>query len=342
MLFSVIVPIYKVEAYLRKCVDSILAQECGDFELILVDDGSPDGCPAICDAYAEEDARVRVIHKENGGVVSARNTGIRKAKGEYICYVDGDDWVTPDWLKSIRQMLEQAPQKLDILAFGARMLFQDHEEEIGSSLEEGFYAKDRLEKEIYPFLISDRRLLFGRGIIFSVAWNKVYKKSLLRKYYCRDERLTVGEDTAFTIKCFLHAENAYISNRVFYLYNRMNEGSELTKYNPDRLKAVALEYHYLSTTLRKEGTVIQKQLNDLYAKGIMAGVFHEMVAGRPIGEAARNLARVFRETGILRYVSLRGLPPFVMAYILLLRLRMYRVALLGAKAWLRRNPMTGI
>ena len=92
--FSVIVPIYKVEKYLNKCIDSILKQTFQDFELILVDDGSPDKCPKICDEYAKKDKRVRVIHKENAGLVAARNTGIKEAKGDYICYVDGDDWIS--------------------------------------------------------------------------------------------------------------------------------------------------------------------------------------------------------------------------------------------------------
>lgn len=91
---SCIVPVYNVEKYLRRCVDSILAQTFTDFELILVDDGSPDGCPAICDEYAEKDSRVRVIHQENKGVSAARNAGLDMARGEYVCFVDGDDEVS--------------------------------------------------------------------------------------------------------------------------------------------------------------------------------------------------------------------------------------------------------
>ena len=101
MKFSVVVPIYNVEKYLNKCVESILNQTYKDFELILVDDGSPDHCPEICDEYAERDARVRVIHKENEGLVAARNTGIKEAKGEYICYVDGDDWIANNLLETV-------------------------------------------------------------------------------------------------------------------------------------------------------------------------------------------------------------------------------------------------
>ena len=95
-LISVIVPVYKVELYLRQCVDSLLAQTYSNLEIILVDDGSPDGCPAICDEYARKDSRVRVIHKPNGGLSDARNVGLDAARGEYIGFIDSDDWVMPD------------------------------------------------------------------------------------------------------------------------------------------------------------------------------------------------------------------------------------------------------
>ena len=100
MLFSVIVSIYNIEKYLARCVDSILSQSFGDFELILVDDGSPDNCPDICDEYAKKDARIKVIHKKNGGLVSARQAGIKEAVGDYVFHVDGDDAVLPDALES--------------------------------------------------------------------------------------------------------------------------------------------------------------------------------------------------------------------------------------------------
>ena len=95
-LISVIIPVYKVELYLRECIDSVLAQTYQNLEVILVDDGSPDQCGSICEQYAEKDNRVCVIHKENGGLSDARNAGIDVAKGEYIGFVDSDDWVAPD------------------------------------------------------------------------------------------------------------------------------------------------------------------------------------------------------------------------------------------------------
>ncbi len=98
---SVIVPIYRIEKYLPECIDSLLDQSFLNFELLLVDDGSPDNCPKICDDYAEKDSRVKVIHKENGGLLSARKAGLKNAKGKYIAFVDGDDWVDKFYLDTL-------------------------------------------------------------------------------------------------------------------------------------------------------------------------------------------------------------------------------------------------
>ena len=145
MLFTVIVPIYNVEKYLVRCVDSILAQTFPDFELILVDDGSSDRCPEICDAYAAGDARVRVIHKPNGGLVSARNAGIMAAKGDYICYVDGDDWARPGLLAFVRDRLAESPVPLDMVIFSADRITANGSEPLSHKVAEGYYDRARLE-----------------------------------------------------------------------------------------------------------------------------------------------------------------------------------------------------
>lgn len=120
--YSIIVPVYKVEPYLRQCVDSVLCQTFEDFELILVDDGSPDQCPAICDEYAAKDGRVCVIHKQNGGLSDARNTGVEAAKGEYLIFLDSDDWWED---KSFLRRIEEVKQECDIIYFGFRYNYQN-------------------------------------------------------------------------------------------------------------------------------------------------------------------------------------------------------------------------
>ena len=119
MFFSVIVPIYNVEKYLSRCIDSVLSQTFADFELILVDDGSPDNCPEICDEYAQKDRRVKVIHKENGGLVSARQAGVSIAKGDYIFNLDGDDAIDTDALMSAYEIISDT--KAEMVSFSYRI-----------------------------------------------------------------------------------------------------------------------------------------------------------------------------------------------------------------------------
>lgn len=116
-LISVIVPVYKVEDYLPRCVDSILCQTYRNIEVILVDDGSPDKCGEICDRYAQNDLRVRVIHKENGGLSDARNTGIEIASGQYISFIDSDDWVHPEFLETLYQLIRSADADIAVSDF---------------------------------------------------------------------------------------------------------------------------------------------------------------------------------------------------------------------------------
>ena len=119
---SIIVPVYKVEKYLQKCIDSILAQTFRDFELILVDDGSPDNCPALCDAAAQKDARIRVIHQKNGGLSAARNAGLDIARGEWIGFVDSDDAIEPEMYKTLYDIAVQ--ENADVVVCNFRLVMK--------------------------------------------------------------------------------------------------------------------------------------------------------------------------------------------------------------------------
>ena len=114
---SIIVPVYKAEKYLNRCVDSILAQTFTDFELLLIDDGSPDRSGEICDEYAKKDSRIRVFHKKNGGVSSARNLGLDNVLGEYVTFVDSDDWVEPDFVETMIQTYEKFPWTIPVCGY---------------------------------------------------------------------------------------------------------------------------------------------------------------------------------------------------------------------------------
>ena len=214
MLFSVIVPIYNIENYLCRCIDSVLAQSFNDYELILVDDGSPDNCPAICDAYAQKDARIKVIHKANGGLVSARQAGIKEASGDYVFHLDGDDAICKDALESAYKIICDVHP--DIVSFSYRRCIDGEIGDVVDDLaEEGLYSKSDMEERIYPKLLSDENMKH----LFYFVWGKAIKRELATKHQLRvNPAISLGEDLSCSTPCYLEAERVYLSRKAIYLY----------------------------------------------------------------------------------------------------------------------------
>lgn len=214
MLFSVIVPIYNIEKYLSRCIDSVLAQTFSDFEVILVDDGSRDNCPAICDAYAEKDHRIKVVHKQNGGLVSARQAGIRIATGEYVFPLDGDDAILPDALESAYEIIQK--HHPDMVSFAYKRCVNGVVEDTVEDLaEEGLYLKPDLEQKIYPKLLSDKNM----QNLFYFQWAKAIKRELATKFQLLvSTKVSQGEDVCCITPCYLESETVYMSKKPIYLY----------------------------------------------------------------------------------------------------------------------------
>lgn len=336
--FSVIVPIYKVEKYLKKCIDSILSQTFTDFELILVDDGSPDMCPDMCDAYAARDQRVRVIHKVNGGLVAARNTGVLMAKGEYICYVDGDDWVDHRLLETVyRQGLENCDP--DMVIYGFSRVFNDRTEEYMDDLPEGLYTKEQLTNQVYPYMMYDNRKPFCSGLIFPVAWNKIYRREFLQKHYCIEERIRMGEDNAFVYECVWHAQQIYICNEVLYFYNQLNAGSMIHSYDKGRFENNQYLFSYIQTRLGGINPILDKQINAFKAYWLIMAIFHEVKSERPLSIATAHIKNKIRQTKVLRGIHFKGLPIMAKGYLFLLNLGLYRLILIATKFVNKRREM---
>ena len=337
MLFSVIVPIYRVAEYLQRCLESILAQTYADFELILVDDGSPDRCPEMCDAYAQKDSRVRVIHKQHGGLVSARNVGIMAASGEYIYYVDSDDWVEPTVLSFVQQKLADSPVPLDMVLFAAQIEYGDRTGSIDNLVPEGLYDRKRLEKEVFPILLSDRRGGFHMGhAIQGHTWNKVCRRELQVAHYMRDERIRIFTDVPLTYECLLNCRNVYICNEHLYHYNKTNAQSIRAK-SREYLLSRSFFYlvTYLQDRLRGYGPVIDRELNDYPVTLITHTVDALLMDDTGFREAAQRVRKGLKETDMLRYISLRGLPVKQFLVILLFKLHLDTAAVAVCSV---RNP----
>lgn len=336
MKFSVIVPIYNVEKYLNKCVNSILNQTYKDFELILVDDGSPDRCPEICDDYAKRDTRVRVIHKKNGGLVAARNTGILEAVGDYICYVDGDDWIAENlletvWNKAIKNY------DLEMVIYSAVRQYDDCQEKIPKSVPEGLYNKEKLCSDVYPYMMYDARKPFCTGLIFPVAWNKIFKREFLLKHYCKEEGIRMGEDNAFVFECLYEAQNVYFCNDILYFYNQLNTTSMVHSYDENRFDNNKLLINYMESNLSGKDAILDKQLNAFKAYWLIMAVFHEVKSGRKINVARKHIKKKIKDTGALKNIELTDLPKSAKLYLGLLKLHLYAPALIGAKVISRKR-----
>lgn len=184
MLFSIIIPCYNVEKYLAECVDSILAQSVDTFEVILVNDGSKDTTGAICDAYAARDARIRVIHKENGGQSSARNMGTQIAKGDYFIYIDSDDFIMdPDFLKK----MTEAAGKNDII-FYKHKKFDDETKQFSPCAYS--FAHLSSEASYYDTL----KAMIAADAFFGMPWNKCIRADVIRENNIRFDESLTGED----------------------------------------------------------------------------------------------------------------------------------------------------
>ena len=198
---SIIVPIYKVEDYIRECLDSILAQTYPYFELILVDDGSPDNCGRICDDYAKGDNRIKVVHKVNGGISSARNAGLEVAKGEWIMHVDGDDWIEPDMIESLIEAAQIT---------GADMVFGDFMK-YGPS---AGYNK-------LPTWSSDKKKSMTNYIayVMTTIWGSIAKRSLYADHSLKSpEGISYCEDFHLIVRLCHFAKKVVNVHRPFYHY----------------------------------------------------------------------------------------------------------------------------
>lgn len=216
MKLSIIVPVYKVRRYLQRCIESILQQTYTDYELILVNDGSPDGCGSVCDRFAQECDKVKVIHKKNGGLSSARNAGIAAARGEYITFVDADDTIASGTFYYNMRILLSNPD-IDILEYPVTKNYESPQSEVLS-----FNPEKISGNNIFPDWI--RR----KGYEHCFSWNKIYRAELFN--FIRFPEGEVFEDTYITPMLYESAYNVYYSDCGFYYYYK-NEGSITSSYS---------------------------------------------------------------------------------------------------------------
>ena len=264
-LISVIVPVFKVEKFLPRCIDSIQNQTYQNVEIILIDDGSPDKCPAICDMYAQMDSRIQVVHKENGGLSDARNAGIERARGDYLCFVDSDDYIQPTMLE---HMVLEA-QKNDVKLVIANLTAVDEKgyqvyKSDQSPIHNGIFTAEELLPKLYQRL----------GWYYIVAWNKLYHHSLFEKI-----RFPVGkihEDEYIVAQIMWKAKKIACIDSEEYIYIYQRKGSIMStrqvQSQYDWLEALYLRFKFclnivpLSNFVKETRAVYFRELNNLFLK----------------------------------------------------------------------------
>ena len=223
-MLSVVIPVYKVEPYLRRCVDSVLGQTYTDLEIILVDDGSPDGCPAICDEYAQKDSRVKVIHQKNGGVSRARNAGLELAQGEYITFVDADDYIDSQMYE---KMLEAAVRTgADVVETTYRYGKWDNEDSGELYRFSGVEAVGKMFRE-------DR---FWDGFSVSPCTKLFLRKTVGSRRFL--EGCTMAEDALFVAQVMGNSASVVKLDRSFYNYYMSEESAVRSDYRPNHADEV--------------------------------------------------------------------------------------------------------
>lgn len=245
MLVSVIVPAYKVERYLPDCIGSIRQQTYRNLQIILIDDGSPDGCGQICDASAGEDSRIQVIHQPNGGVGAARNAGLEAAGGEYICFVDGDDMIEKNMVECVVKELEDGPY--DLCAWGAKEIFED-----GS-----FQYSGRWRKMSFHFPTeAEKARFFCRWFFTSrTGWGgcqRIFRRRIIEQFGIRFGTAAFAEDMDFTFRYLFHCQSFSLLPDPLYIYRIHSNSAMRTIARPKQVE------HFLS--------LIQRQKAELYRK----------------------------------------------------------------------------
>ena len=325
-IFSVVVPIYNKEKYLKKCIESVLNQTYDNYELVLVNDGSSDNCPKMCDDYAKKHKNIKVVHKKNGGLVSARNAGLEVATGEYIFNLDADDWLKEDSLEIVynKAIKEHHP---DMIISNMTKVFEDRIEEIPCLVDEGYFDKEKLEKEIYPYMMYDKRKHFYTGLVFPSSGGKIIKANLLKKHFCKNEKIRMGEDNAYLFECVYYANDAYFINDHLYQYLQidtfMSKSYDSTRFDNNRL---LIDYIY--ENLGGKEDYLDFQLNAFKTYWLIMAIFHDAKCKRPLFKSYKHIKSKIKETSALKGIEIGKLPFFAKVFVILSRMHLYFTVIL--------------
>ncbi|MBQ8658079.1 MAG: glycosyltransferase [Clostridia bacterium] len=240
-LISVIIPVHNVEKYLFECVDSVLKQTYQNLEILLIDDGSTDGSGNLCDEYAEKDSRIKVVHKENGGVSSARNVGLDLAKGEYITFIDSDDYVSGNYVQALYENLKENGSDLAFCKYAHK-----YENDMQNS-KEHFPSKIIVDTSSVDFIKFFSRFISLKNNIMGACWRILFSREILRGLSFNTQ-IRIAEDLLFVLQVIKKAKTLSFINKELYFY-RINKKSAVHTYRKQYLQGQILLYKKIEDLL---------------------------------------------------------------------------------------------
>lgn len=258
---SIIVPVYNSEQYLVRCIESVLNQEYSNIEVLLIDDGSPDNSPRICDEYEKKDKRVCVIHQQNSGVAIARNNGLESASGDYITFVDSDDYIERDMYTSMMQIIKQ--YNCDVVMCDCKKEFENHSEIYTHNIRAGYYNKQQLEKEYYSHLLIMENVEYPATIsnCLCVFRNKKKDEKEIIKY---EPGIRYSEDLLFGAQLMRQAESFYyMKGKTGYHYNCTNINSATHMYNAEKWNDYIKLYHAAKKSFMNDEYNFENQIDKM-------------------------------------------------------------------------------
>jgi len=271
-MISVIIPVYNVEKYLRNCVESVCHQTIKDLEIILVDDGSTDQSGKMCDEFARQDDRIVVIHKENGGLASARQVGLNAASGDFIGWVDSDDWIDDTMYEDMLSACVK--ERADIVTTTAKYINRENSEyKDVTYVPAGIYKK---ETQTIDIII--RNLIYSEDYsecgMISALWNKLFRKDFLRKYlFAVDKKTKYGEDEVCVYPCLINASTIVVLDAAYYHY-RQRDGSICHSVDEQYFAGITLFYQQLKTAFNAHPAkkILMNQLNRYMLERVFRGI----------------------------------------------------------------------
>lgn len=303
-LISVVVPVYNVEKYLRECLDSILAQTYQNIEVILVDDGSKDSSGVICDEYAQRHENFRVVHKENAGLGMARNTGLEYVNGEYVTFLDSDDWLEPDMIQQLYNGI--VSQNVDVCKAGFRRVTNEKEVLFERSYQDEYYPGEYARLELLPRMIGSSPS--QHDSIEMCVCAVLYKVSHIKQHALRfpSERELISEDLVFNIDYMQFADGACTISYSGYNY-RMNLGSLTTSYRPDRFQACCYFYSEMKKKildLGYENTTILR-LQRMFFIHVRMSISQERmsVSKLPVKQGISNIRKICKDPVLIGTIA---------------------------------------